>query len=70
MHLINLNSYGLVLFLLRRRLVAAFGPLDSGQGPSTIESNASNVLALGPTLESLASVYAFDAEASEGPGGA
>ena len=41
-----------------------------GPGSESNESHDSKVLALGPTLESLAPVYAFDAEAPEGPGGA
>ena len=44
--------------------------LSIGPEPESNESNESKVLALGPALESLASVYAFDAEAPEGPGGA
>ena len=41
-----------------------------GPGSESNESNESKVLALGPTLESLAPVYAFDSEDPEGPGGA
>ena len=43
-----------------------------GPGTGVDESTGSKVLALGPTLESLDSRYAFDAldsEAPEGPGG-
>ena len=43
-----------------------------GPGADVDESTGSQVLALGPTLDSLDSLYAFDArdsEAPEGPGG-
>ena len=44
--------------------------ISCGPGSESNASNESKVLALGPTLESLASVYAFDSEAPEVPGGA
>ena len=59
--------------------VLALGPtLDSfrcirfGPGADVDESTGSKVLVVGPTLDSLDSLYAFDAldsEAPEGPGG-
>ena len=62
MHLINLKSPGLGGggdFRFIRSI-------SCGPGSESNESNEFKVLAWGPTLESLASVYAFDAEAPDG----
>ena len=66
MHRINLKSPGLGGGDFR-----FIRSISCGPGSESNESNESKVLALGPTLESFASVYAFDSsEAPEGPGGA
>ena len=66
MHLINLKSPGLG----GGGGFRCIRSIRCGPGSESNESNKSKVLALGPTLESLAPVYAFDSEAPEGPGGA
>ena len=64
MHLINLKVLALGGGLRFIRSIR-FEPGSESHG-----CNESKVLALGPTLESLAPIYAFDSEAPEGPGGA
>ena len=61
MHRINLKSPGLGGGDFR-----FIRSIRCGPGSESNESNEFKVLAWGPTLESLASVYAFDAEAPEG----
>ena len=65
MHRINLKSPGLGGGDFR-----FIRSIRCGPGSESNESNESKVLALGPTLESFASVYAFDSEVPEEPGGA
>ena len=48
----------------------SLGPFGSGQGPHLMGLMHLKSWPWGPTLESFASVYAFDPEAPEGPGGA
>ena len=53
-------------------LFDSFRCIKLGPGADVDESTGSKVLAVGPTLDSLDSLYAFDAldsEAPEGPGG-
>ena len=64
MHLINLKVLAL------RGDFRCIRSIRFRPGSESDEFYESKIMALGPILESLTSVYAFDSEAPEGPGGA